>query len=283
MNKLALFGVTALVLFAASFGVSYFWQRNKTTSGETQEGGPPGTTPKAGQPGSGTGSAAAGPTAEEAAKLAAGLRERLGSIQEREAEVAAREKNLELVAQDIRTQRTEMEKLSRELLAELKKIREQLEKGALSTTEPKTPLDEFRRRILQDRGGEQANLRKLAEMLQNMAAEDAAKLLAELAAAGKMDTAVKLLAAIQERFAAKILAELEFCAPQLPAQLVEKLKQLKHAGPPEDIPQPKPTPTERLPAPRPEGAPPNTQAGCEGSSGCAWPCRADLSDQARWV
>jgi flagellar motility protein MotE (MotC chaperone) len=253
MKKLVLFGVIALVLFAASFATSYFWQRNK--SGTEQAGGGEGTQP-GDREAAKTGARTSEPSPEEAAKLAASLRERLGSLQSREADLAARQKELDLVAQDIRSQRTEMEKLQKDLLEELKKIREKLDKGALSSTEPKSPLDEFRRRILEERGAERANLRKLAEMLQNMAPEDAAVLLKELAATNKMDTAVRLLAEIPERLAAKILAELEFCAPQLPALLVEKLRKLKHPGQTEELPEPKPAIPEKLPPPRPEGAPP---------------------------
>ncbi len=84
---------------------------------------------------------------------------------------------------------------------------------------------EMEGRVLQLQKEEHDNLKKMSGMYNSMAPESAAKILQNLADTGKMDTAVKVLGLMQERQAAKVLAELTDAG--LAAQLVEKLKGLR--------------------------------------------------------
>jgi flagellar motility protein MotE (MotC chaperone) len=84
---------------------------------------------------------------------------------------------------------------------------------------------EMEARIVQLQKEEQDNLKKMSSMYNSMAPESAAKILQNMADTGKMETAVKVLGLMQERQAAKVLAELTDAG--LAAQLVEKLKGLR--------------------------------------------------------
>jgi flagellar motility protein MotE (MotC chaperone) len=75
---------------------------------------------------------------------------------------------------------------------------------------------------------ESANVQKIAEKINLMQPEAAAKLIQQLADTGKMDTAVKMLGDMKDRQAAKILSEMT--DPGLAAQLVDKLKSLRPAS-----------------------------------------------------
>ena len=55
-------------------------------------------------------------------------------------------------------------------------------------------------------GDEKDNIKKMAGMYDSMPPEGAAKILQEMSDSGSMDTAVKLLAMMKERQAAKVLA-----------------------------------------------------------------------------
>ena len=89
-------------------------------------------------------------------------------------------------------------------------------------------------RSLQMQKDEQENLKKMSLMYNSMPAESAAKIMKSLADTGKMDTAVKVLGMMQEKQAAKVLAELGDAT--LAVQLLERLKGLRRPATPATAP-----------------------------------------------
>ena len=249
MKKLLIVGVTSLILFGVSASASYFWQQ-KQKSGHAESGehvdpmhkasaphGKPsmaGTASHAGEsaPPRAAVRPAYNPGAEEIARMTNELRSRLAAVREREEQLTARKKQVELVHEDIRGERTALDELRTQVKSEMEALNDALQnvekqRGTLEEERQKVSKNtqEMEDRVLKMQKEEQANLKKMSGMYNSMAPESAARILQNLADTGKMDTAVKVLSSMQERQAAKVLAELTDAG--LAAQLVEKLKGLR--------------------------------------------------------
>lgn len=166
------------------------------------------------------------PGVEETVKLASSLRDRAALVREREDQLATRQRQLELVMEDIRSERAAIEGLRADLDAAIKAGEERHAKVQRQHTELEIKQQTIDGRVTEMTGNERDNLKKMASVYDNMAAESAAKIIQHMADSGTMDTAVKLLAVMKERQAAKVLAEMS--DPSLAAQLSERLKDLKH-------------------------------------------------------
>lgn len=82
-------------------------------------------------------------------------------------------------------------------------------------------LDELQQSEEDLNAGENVNVQMVASWIQNMKAEQAAEIIREMANDGKMDFGLKLLAQIEDRNVAKILAAMR--DPILVAELAERL------------------------------------------------------------
>jgi flagellar motility protein MotE (MotC chaperone) len=255
MKKLLIVGVTSLILFAVSASASYFWQQKQkhghTESAEHVESahkepashGKPSATSTSHSSSESVPRAAVRPAynpgAEEIARMTNELRSRLAAVREREEQLNARKKQVELIQEDIRGERTALDELRTQVKSEMDALNEALQnvekqRGTLEEERQKISKNtqEMESRVLQLQQEEQGNLKKMSGMYNSMSPESAAKILKNLADTGKMDTAVKVLGMMQERQAAKVLAELSDAG--LAAQLVEKLKSLRRAPPSPD-------------------------------------------------
>jgi flagellar motility protein MotE (MotC chaperone) len=249
MKKLLIVGVTSLILFGVSASASYFWQQKQKSSHATETAehsepahkeparhgapSPPSAAPSAGES---TPRAAVRPAynagAEEIARMTNELRTRLAGVREREEQLLARKKQVELIQEDIRGERSALDELRTQIQSEMAALNEALQgvekqRGTLEEERQKISktTQEMEGRVVQLQKDEQDNLKKMSGMYNSMSPESAAKILQNLADTGKMDTAVKVLGLMQERQAAKVLAELTDAG--LAAQLVEKLKGLR--------------------------------------------------------
>jgi flagellar motility protein MotE (MotC chaperone) len=249
MKKLVVIGVTSLVLFILSASASYFWQqkqkngpamdaaaKDRSASKETPKHASAASTSAAqdDSPPRAAVRPAYNPGTEEIARMTSELRTRLASVHEREDQLAARKKMIELIQEDIRGERTALDELRSQIKSELEALNEAVdgvEKQRSSLDEERQKVgkttQEMEAKIVQLQKEEQDNLKKMSGMYNSMSPEVAAKILQNLADTGKMDTAVKVLGQMQERQAAKVLAELTDAG--LAAQLVEKLKSLRRA------------------------------------------------------
>jgi flagellar motility protein MotE (MotC chaperone) len=264
MKKLLVVGITSLVLFILSASASYFWQqksrshaehRNEKSADTASKDGPASkesakhaSAPLAGASHEDSAPRAAvrpayNPGTEEIARMTSELRSRLASVREREEQLAARKKMIELIQEDIRGERTALDELRSQIKSELETLNEAVEgvekqRGSLDEERQKISktTQEMEARIVQLQKEEQDNLKKMSGMYNSMSPEVAAKILQNLADTGKMDTAVKVLGQMQERQAAKVLAELTDAG--LAAQLVEKLKSLRRVPAASSEPRP---------------------------------------------
>lgn len=129
-------------------------------------------------------------------------------------ELAKREKQIEMVMEDLNRSAEELETLRLKLLGPLNGLKE-----------ARVELEQTRVRI---RLEEMANLKKMAKSYDVMDADGGGKILAEMCSGGQEDDAVKLLYYMKERSAAKILSALTDQA--LAARLTEKLKRITKEG-----------------------------------------------------
>jgi flagellar motility protein MotE (MotC chaperone) len=253
---LLIIGATSLMLFGMSAAASYFWQQNQksnqppaktekseTAAKEKDAAHSPATPPT---PAASAGSSEHSPRAavrpsynpgtEEIARMTNELRVRLAAVREREEQLISRKKQVELIQEDIRGERSALDELRSQVKAELDTLNEAIqgvEKQRSSLDEERQKMSkntqDMESRIVQMQKDEQDNLKKMSGMYNSMSPESAAKILQNLADTGKMDTAVKVLSLMQDRQAAKVLAELSGSDGGLAAQLIEKLKGVRRA------------------------------------------------------
>jgi flagellar motility protein MotE (MotC chaperone) len=170
------------------------------------------------------------PGVEETVRLASSLRDRSTLVREREDQLMARQRQLELVIENISSERAAIDELRNELEGALKAGEDHLAEVQRQRTDLEIKQQNIEGRVTEMAGHEKDNIKKMAGMYDNMSAESAAKIIQHMADGGTMDTAVKLLSVMKERQAAKVLAEMS--DPSLAAQLSERLKDLKHSKSP---------------------------------------------------
>ena len=158
----------------------------------------------------------------------------MARIKERESKVEIRQKQIDLILMDIRSDREILDRLRNQIATELKLVSEKSgeldKKFAELDTERKQvakSTSELGKGRLEIEKDERTNLVKMASLYDAMAPENAAKILQQMADTGKMDTAVKVLAAMKPAKASKVLSEMPDSS--LAAQLLEKMKSLKPA------------------------------------------------------
>jgi flagellar motility protein MotE (MotC chaperone) len=250
MNKALIIGFISLVLFIVSASASWYVQALKMPQANASAGAEkvrPSTSssttrrPEASLPGAALSEAEPERTAarppyvagtDRAINLASSLRDRLGAVRDKEAQLDARQQRLELVYQDIKGERAALDELRKQVSDELKAVEDKMaavehkkvesEQKVLDKTAELTALEKKRVELADV---EQNNVKRMAEMYDNMDADSAARILQQLADSAKLDTAVKVLGLMKERQAAKVLAAMPPDSG-LAAQLLERLKGL---------------------------------------------------------
>jgi len=239
MKNFLILGLVALLLFAVSAALSLWLNQAKEGESEKKE------TKKSAKETSREKDDELRPTirpdpsktAETNPKMAAELREQLAIVKEREARLDRRQAHIELLLQDIRSEREVIDNLRKQVNVEMKLLTDksteldnkfaQLDRERELTNKK---IDEAQKRVIDISQNEEKNFLKLAEMYNAMPPENAAKILQQLADTGKLETAVKVLSQMKETKAAKVLAEMT--DQGLAAQMVEKMRGVKRAAPP---------------------------------------------------
>lgn len=254
MKRLLVYGLAGTLLFAVSATVSLWYQQQQLRPKTEAEADakpvrpPRAVAGKAASPKDAHAEKAdaddelrpvvrppAPPSAEETARLASSLRERVRAVREREEQLNSRQKQLEVIYQDIRGERSVLDELRKQVSDEMRALGEKMASadnrfGELERQRQqaaKTLADVQKRQVEFD-GSERKNIDKMASMYDSMQPDSAARILQQLADSGKLDTAVKLLSQMKERQAAKVLAELSDAT--LAAQLLEKMRGVKRPG-----------------------------------------------------
>lgn len=168
---------------------------------------------------------------EAAVQLMTTLEKRREELRRQEEALTQRQKNLELVYNDIRAERAALDALRKQIQEEMRLLEAQAQQLEQKQQELQRHKEEVTERIKDYESSlrlfedtERKNLEALAERVSNMAPENAAKLFEHMANSGNMDTAVKLFSLVRESRAAKILEQMP---PDLATQIIERIKLLK--------------------------------------------------------
>jgi flagellar motility protein MotE (MotC chaperone) len=239
MKNYLILGLASLLLFSVAAGLSMWLQQSKTQTAEDKakdqeketkkglkddkdKGAKDDKSKEKGDPVKPKDEGVTGPLT-----IAAEQKEQQEALKRREQRLEKRQAQVELILQDIRTQRDEVDNVAKKVAGEMKLLAARAadpETAAQPDPAPKKPIFAEPRPPQAD-PSEKKNLERLAVMYEAMPPETAAKILQEMADRGNMDSAVKVLGQMRERQAGKVIAEMPDTT--LAAQLLEKLRQLK--------------------------------------------------------
>lgn len=246
MQRLLIVGLIAIVLFAASAATSLYLRQSSNSPEESPTAKKTSSGTSAAEDTQGTPSASPvkpavrppfNPQSDTTVQIAANLNKQTETLRARELALATRQKTLDLAYQDIRNERLVVDELRKKLTLELSAIEAkttvvenkvgEMEKERLRLSKEGRDLSD-QRTVFEK--GEQEQIKHMAGIYDAMAPASAAKLLEQMSNSGKLDTAVKVLAAMKERQAAKVIAEATDAA--ISGQWMEKLKNLRQPAPP---------------------------------------------------
>ena len=249
MKKLVLMGGTIVILFGISAAASWFLRHGQASlagQGEADDASLDKTTKGPAAPGVASSPppelrpavrAQVNPEVDNAAQLASNLRTQLDALRVREQQFVVRQKSLDLISQDIRSERTAMDELRKQLNEELKGLTEKiesLEHKANDVDQKRKQLSdqnkELNNSMLRVESSEKDNIKRLAAVYDSMDADAAAQHLQQMADTGKIETAAKILTAMRERQAAKVLAQ--FPDHTTVVQLLEKMRSVDRSPTP---------------------------------------------------
>lgn len=224
MKNALLLGLAAAVLFAVSAGLS-FWLHQPRTNDSTANGTSKSTAKKAAttpeenrDKTSNPGKPVVAPTpngdASEPIRLAAQLQTELAVIAKREQEFERQQELYQVVIEDLRHEMEMLQKHFKQTAGD------QPKKPDRPTLPPLAP-DPAKKAAAESADATLQNLRLATGITESMQPENAAKIIEQLAKSGKTDTAVQLLAKLNPRQSAKILALIT--DEKLSAQLFERL------------------------------------------------------------
>lgn len=171
-------------------------------------------------------------SAEEIFRFGSSFRGQYEAIRRREAALREEKVRIAMVMEDVKGERRELDSLRAQAedaidTAEKLLARMQAEQGDLEAQKKASAaeLETIKKSQFEYEVTESANLKKVSEWMQSMPAETAAKMLQTYVDEGKLQMAVKLLANIEERNVAKILAAIP--APSVVVQLTDAYRNLK--------------------------------------------------------
>jgi flagellar motility protein MotE (MotC chaperone) len=246
MKKIVLMLALILVLFGISAGASWFLRQGQLDVAKQSDSSDP-HIPKTPNSQETPNTPAAGtpelrpavrppfnPEVDSAAQLASNLRSQMDALKTREQQFITRQKTLDLIYQDLRTERAAVDDLRKQLNDELKGLSnkvEFLEKKTGEVDQKRKQLseqkEEIKQSIVRIEDSEKENVKHLATVYDAMDAEAAAQHLQQMADTGKIDMAAKILNAMRERQAAKVLAQ--FPDKTTVIQLLDKIKSVERS------------------------------------------------------
>ena len=246
MNKTVIGLVVAMVLFSVSAGVSWYLQppaapatdkkaEKDDFANSTQHHGvaPPKDVPvdeaRSRRPSIRPDQS---PDADYLTKLAADLDQQADGLKRREQGMTKRQKNLDLVYNEILKEQRVVDGIRKQVDEEMKLLAEKadvIERKYTETRLQGTKLDEqnkdLRQTLLEVEDAERGRVKQMASLYDTMEAEKAAPTFQEMIDSGKLDMAVKILSNMKDRPASKLLAQLP--NQTLAVQMLDRLKGLK--------------------------------------------------------
>jgi flagellar motility protein MotE (MotC chaperone) len=246
MNKTVIGLVVAMVLFSVSAGVSWYLQppaapttdkhadKDDFANGTLHHGVEPQKDKPVDEARSTRPSIRPGqsPDADYLTKLAADLDQQADGLKRREQGMTKRQKNLDLVYNEILKEQRNVDGIRKQVDEEMKLLAEKadvIERKYTQTRLEGTKIDEqnkdLRQTLLEVEDAERVRVKQMATFYDTMEAEKAAPTFQEMIDSGKLDMAVKILSNMKDRSASKLLAQLP--NQTLAVQLLDRLKGLK--------------------------------------------------------
>ncbi len=178
---------------------------------------------------------------DDPVQLVLALRERLDTVKQREAKVESREDLLKLIHDDIEAEQAKVDTLRKTIDERLRRHLTEMQVSGdkdpaqKDLAEPtgeeegvsKEKTESAPENLAQSAAQEERNLKRMASVYDTMAPEITSEIFRQLAEDGSTETVLRLLSLMKERQAGKVLTELSKSAPQLSAELTEKLRLLK--------------------------------------------------------
>lgn len=244
MNKAVKVLVVAIVLFSGAAGLSWYLQQqvhphaDPVHATDTHEKSAKPAAPPAGAGDAKLSKAAIRPAyvpeSENVAKMAASLQQQSESLKGREQELTTRQKNLDLIYQDIRSEHRALEEIRKQVAEELKLLQDKLAGLEVKAGENRQEFkkltkkaEEISSSLVEVQKVEAGRIKQIGSAYDTMEPEAAAQMMQEMVEKGKLDTAVKILGSMKDRQMARVLAA--FTEPSVAVQLLDRLKGLKSA------------------------------------------------------
>ena len=243
MRTIIILGVMAVVLFGVAWGASsylatYLDEKNgphkDANAGDTgkEKELPPLARGAETQPRTRTGS---GPDNEQLVQELSKLRERQEGVSRQEQQLTARRRALEIIKQDIRGEREEIDRLRQEVSEQLKGAGEEMsavERRAQDLEKKKLETEELvkgaKRGIYEADTIRSGNSKKVGGIFDTADPSDVAGIFERMVESGDLTTAAQILANMKDRRAAGVLSA--FKDKAMAAQLAEKMVGLKQAS-----------------------------------------------------
>jgi flagellar motility protein MotE (MotC chaperone) len=174
------------------------------------------------------------PEAERITAFAATLEKQQESLKSREQHLAVREKQMDLIHDEIKKDQKKLDVVRKEIENELNLVQEKLDilekrtgEGLKERQKAEAQLEEVRQATLEIGGLESKNLKQVAGIYDKMDPEAAAQSIQQMAEKGKIDTAVTILANMRDRQAANLLGELSKQDAGIAVELFDRMRFLK--------------------------------------------------------
>lgn len=139
------------------------------------------------------------------------------TFRDREAQLARRAAQIDMVVRDLQVQRDVVDTLVRQVATDMKSAAgklDQLETLASQIEKKKADISE----------SEKQNISRIASMLDTMTPEGAARVIVQIADSGKLDNAARVLVLMKDRQIGRVLDQLD---PALAAQLLERVRSMR--------------------------------------------------------
>jgi flagellar motility protein MotE (MotC chaperone) len=233
----------ALVLFSASAAASWYLQQRTARPDEHSKHGSDSVDKSGHAAAPGSHGADAKPVrpalrtpllpeAENLAKMVSGVQQQMELVRQREQQLAARQKHLDVIYQDLRSEQKSLEDVRKQIAEEMKLLGDRLDSLDRKTADAREQghntaqqAREMKQTLLEIDDTEKARVKQMASVYDSMDPEGAAQTFQEMVESGKLDMAAKILASMRERQAARVLSQLP--NHSVAVQLLERLKGLK--------------------------------------------------------
>jgi flagellar motility protein MotE (MotC chaperone) len=151
------------------------------------------------------------------------------TFREREAQLARRAAQMDIVLRDLQAQRDVVDNL-------LKQVQTEMRTASAKVGELEAMAAELEKKKVEAGAAEKQNITRIATMLDTMAPESASKVIVQMSDTGKLDNAARVLVQMKDRQVGRVLDQLD---PALAAQLLDKVRAMRPSSP---TTAPSPTP-----------------------------------------